>query len=894
MKNKKRKSSFSFYSIFVLIATVCITIGYASVNSVSLDIKGNVSAIEQTNIFITDVQYVSNIDANLSDSKIINAYQTMLQSEVSLSTNNPTSSITYEITVYNSSNNDYFFKETVYEDDFYSNSGITFDLSGIEVGTLLSGKQTLTFKITFHYKDNTISSSNVLSSYLNFKFVKNTFADIILANNNISEDCPSEYGNNLYLVNGIEKESRFCKAKDNFGDTYYFRGASNNNYVSFANATWRIMRINGTGSVRLLYEGDIGEVNMSSDPINDNAYIGYIYGTPAQGNYEATHTNTTDSIMKKKLDEWYVNNIDGKYDDYIADMYFFNDRTTYRTMNYNSIVNNPVHYNAGADWGVDTGLGYGSNTTYYGTWLRLVENTENYYTKHIGQPYAYPTFYCLNKNDCYTSNSDMYGINVLKYPISTITMDDAIFAGVNYKENNANDSSYIYYGNRFQLLAFPVLSSRVNPVCSMIGTHTLGNGWITCGSRGNFAVRPVINVKGDLIVSSGNGSKNNPYTLEIKKVEDTPTDNDSEEVENQLKTMSLRDKIGQMIIVSASGHGTSLNNNFSNIINTVHPGGVILMGDNIGTREQLKGFVDNINNLVNSYSNIPLIMSVDQEGGRVQRLTANNVGATTIPYMYDVGKTNDVNLAFDIGKAIGEELKVFGFNMDFAPVADIWSNPNNTVIGKRSFGTTSDTVSKMTIPFTQGLESTGVIAVYKHFPGHGDTVADSHVSLPLITKSKEELIENEIIPFKNAIDNGAKVIMVGHLAVPALTGDNTTPTSLSKNTITNFLKKELGFNGLVVTDGLNMNALNAYSKKDLYTLAINAGVDLLLGPTDAIEASNVIYDAVNNGTISEETINNSVRKILLLKKNLDTKKLDDSYLGSEEHKNIMNKVPSSD
>ena len=136
--------------------------------------------------------------------------------------------------------------------------------------------------------------------------------------------------------------------------------------------------------------------------------------------------------------------------------------------------------------------------------------------------------------------------------------------------------------------------------------------------------------------------------------------------------------------------------------------------------------------------------------------------------------------------------------------------------------------------------------------------------------------------------------MVGHLAVPALTGDNTTPTSLSKNTITNFLKKELGFNGLVVTDGLNMNALNAYSKKDLYTLAINAGVDLLLGPTDAIEASNVIYDAVNNGTISEETINNSVRKILLLKKNLDTKKLDDSYLGSEEHKNIMNKVPSSD
>lgn len=172
-------------------------------------------------------------------------------------------------------------------------------------------------------------------------------------------------------------------------------------------------------------------------------------------------------------------------------------------------------------------------------------------------------------------------------------------------------------------------------------------------------------------------------------------------------------------------------------------------------------------------------------------------------------------------------------------------------------------------------------------------MTDSHVSLPLITKSKEELLASEIIPFQNAIANGAKVIMVGHLAVPALTGDNTTPTSLSKSTITDFLKGELGFDGIVVIDGLNMAALNAYSKKDLYTMALNAGVDLLLGPTDPVEAANIIYEGIQNGTISEDIINTSVRKILTLKYEMNETSYDDSYLGSTAHKDLMSQIPSS-
>ena len=896
---KQKKIRFPLYSFLIVFFTLIMGVGYASVNGVSLDIEGTSVAIEQKNIFITDAHLVDSIGVDMTLSKVETAYQTMFHSNVVLSSSNPDSSVTFEITVYNSSNEEYFFKGTNFDDKFYNNADITFDLSGISVGTLLSGKEFLTFNITFHY-NNGIATSNELSSYINFEFVRNTFADIVIASNALSDDCPVEVSNNLYLTKDIEKESRFCRAKDNYGDTYYFRGASDNNYVSFAGSTWRIMRVNGNGSVRLLYEGDIGSVDFSQDPKSDNAYIGYMYGSPSKTSYEDTHTNSSDSIIKKVLDSWYENNILNKYDDYIDDMYFYNDRSTTKSIPYYSqIVSLPVHYSpvGGGDYGVDTGLGYGTNVTYYGTWIRLVDNVEKYYSNNIGSPDSYPTFYCSTANDCYTSNSQMYGVNVLKYPIATITMDDAVFAGAGYKENSANDSTYIYNGTRFQLNAFPLYTPRNSvtiPVCSMMGIHSLGNGWITCGSRGNFAVRPVINVKGDLVVSSGNGTKTSPYILGIREENDS---DDSEEnvdkvIEEEIMAMSLEEKVGQMIIVSASGHGTSLNSSFSNIIKTVRPGGIIIMTDNVNSKTQLMNFMNEINSLINEYSNFPLIWGVDQEGGRVQRLSSN-IGATVIPSMYDLGSTGNVDLAHDVGKVVGEELKVFGFNLDFAPVADIWSNPNNTVIGKRAFGNDFKTVSEMSLSFANGLESAGVMPVYKHFPGHGDTLADSHVSLPIINKAKNELLENEIIPFKNAIDNGAEVIMVGHLSVPALTGDTTTPTSLSKKTITDFLRGELGFDGVVVTDGLNMAALDGYSKEDLYTTALNAGVNLLLGPTDPVEALNVICDKVRNGYISEEIVNQSVYKILKLKYKMNMGKLDESYLGSQEHKDIISRIPIS-
>ena len=376
-----------------------------------------------------------------------------------------------------------------------------------------------------------------------------------------------------------------------------------------------------------------------------------------------------------------------------------------------------------------------------------------------------------------------------------------------------------------------------------------------------------------LLFITGCGSKDT--TKELSKAEQL------------MKDMTLEEKIGQMLIVYY--RASEADSNLVNILNEVKPGGFILFGENFESYEQAKKMIDTIN----STSDIPMFMSVDQEGGRVQRIkNLSDVNVTIIPSMNRVGNMNDEKLSYDVGRVVGEELRVFGINMDFAPVLDIYSNVDNTVIGNRSFGNTSEIVTKMGLSFAKGLQSTGVIPVYKHFPGHGDTSEDSHYTLPVITKTKEQLEELELIPFKEAIKNNAKVIMIGHLAVPNITGDNT-PASLSKKVINDWLKEELGYKGLVITDALNMGALtNDYSKKEIYVNAINAGVDLLLMPSPSKEAVRIIKEAVANGEISEKQIDESVLKILELKCDelYKDNKYTKDYLGSTEHQEIISKI----
>lgn len=359
-----------------------------------------------------------------------------------------------------------------------------------------------------------------------------------------------------------------------------------------------------------------------------------------------------------------------------------------------------------------------------------------------------------------------------------------------------------------------------------------------------------------------------------------------QKVDKLLKKMSLDEKIGQMLVIyySSANYDNLLNNTIVNI----GPGGFILFKENIKNYDQLTNFISSMQ----KNSEIPMLISIDQEGGIVQRLGSINENISIIPAMANLGAMQDETLAYEVGKVIGNELNVFGINMNYAPVIDIDSNPNNTVIGNRAFGDNAELVSKMGIATANGLKDSNVIPVYKHFPGHGDTAEDSHYTLPVLNKTKEELYQLELKPFINAINNGAEVIMIGHIAVPKLTGDNT-PASLSKIVINDLLKDELGFKGVVITDALNMGALE-YDNDEIIIKAINAGVDMLLMPGPSKTTLSIIKSAIANKKITEQQINNSVRKILLLKYNnglFEKRTLNDkSMLNSQEHQEILNKI----
>lgn len=360
----------------------------------------------------------------------------------------------------------------------------------------------------------------------------------------------------------------------------------------------------------------------------------------------------------------------------------------------------------------------------------------------------------------------------------------------------------------------------------------------------------------------------------------------SEKVDSILKMLSLDEKIGQMLFISSSN--TTMTERLKELLENSHVGGFILFKENFTSYENTKKLIEDIQKI----NQIPMFIGIDQEGGKVQRFSSlEDASVTKIPSMRIIGDTNDEKLAYETGVLIAEELKTLGINLDFAPVADVLSNADNQIIGDRSFGTDANLVSKMAISMASGLRQTGVIPVYKHFPGHGNTKADSHYELPVIVKGKEQLKKEDLIPFENAIANGAEIIMIGHLAVPNITGTNT-PASLSKEIITDLLKNEMNYHGLVITDALNMKAItNQYEEKEIYELAINAGVDLLLMPKDSLETINLIKESIKENKITEEQIDNSVRKILTLKyTKLSNYVLGKEYLNSEKHQKLIEKI----
>lgn len=329
-----------------------------------------------------------------------------------------------------------------------------------------------------------------------------------------------------------------------------------------------------------------------------------------------------------------------------------------------------------------------------------------------------------------------------------------------------------------------------------------------------------------------------------------------------ISAMSLEEKIGQLIIAGIDG--TSVQELDKSLITDYHVGGFILYANNLVTRQQTHSLVSDLKE-INKWNKLPLFISVDQEGGRISRLPE----VENTPSSLVIGNKNDKEYAYRIGRKIGENVKSFGFNLDYAPVLDINSNPENPVIGDRSFGNNADIVHNMGIQVMKGIQAEKVISVVKHFPGHGDTVVDSHIQLPKVNKSLTQLQNLELIPFEYAINNGADVVMVAHILLPKL--DKTYPASMSKAVITDLLRNQLHFDGVVITDDMTMGAIvDNFEIGEAAVDSILAGSDIILVAHDNTNIHTVIKSiktAVENNIITEDRINESVERVMELKNN---------------------------
>ncbi len=338
-----------------------------------------------------------------------------------------------------------------------------------------------------------------------------------------------------------------------------------------------------------------------------------------------------------------------------------------------------------------------------------------------------------------------------------------------------------------------------------------------------------------------------------------------DETEELLKDMTLREKICQMLFVtpeSITGVGCVVQSGETtkNAIEKYPVGGIIYFAQNIKNREQVIQMIEN----TQSYSKIPLFIGVDEEGGRVARVASNSkMGTTKIKPMKNVESFEE---AYSIGQTLGSELGELGFNVDFAPVADVIIYEKNSEIGDRSFGTDPEWVAGCVAAEVGGMQMKKVSSVLKHFPGHGSTKVNSHVGYSSSERSEEELFECEFVPFKKGIEAGCDFVMVSHMTLVNCDTDNM-PSSLSKKVIEGYLKGDLGFEKIVITDSLSMGAITEeYTPGEAAVAAICAGNDMLLMPKDVQEVVESIENAVNAGEITEERIDESVRKILKLKK----------------------------
>ena len=360
---------------------------------------------------------------------------------------------------------------------------------------------------------------------------------------------------------------------------------------------------------------------------------------------------------------------------------------------------------------------------------------------------------------------------------------------------------------------------------------------------------------------------------------DPGQDDQPDLAEQTLKTMTLREKVGQMFIIRPDQLVTSLapasthtskaskvktfSQEMLGTLEDYPAGGFIFFDKNIESKTQIMSFTAQARE-VSKY--LPFI-AIDEEGGKVTRLagsTDKGIRVKTYRSMESIGKTGDPANALEAGQTIGKYLEEYGFNLDFAPVADINTNPRNVIIGDRAFGSDPQLAAGMVCAFIDGLHESSVLTSVKHFPGHGDTTADTHYGSVAVKKTWEQLLEAELIPFRAAFDT-TDFVMIAHINLPNATSDGL-PASISKELITEKLRGELGYDGLVITDSMAMEAItDQFTQEESAVLAVEAGVDVLLMPFDYTTSFDAVIAAVQSGRIPESRIDESVIRILRAK-----------------------------
>ena len=359
--------------------------------------------------------------------------------------------------------------------------------------------------------------------------------------------------------------------------------------------------------------------------------------------------------------------------------------------------------------------------------------------------------------------------------------------------------------------------------------------------------------------------------------------------------MTIEEKVGQLIMVGFEG--TQANEAIETHIRERFVGGVVLFSRNIQSPKQTAELTNELQRLAGATAHqIPLFIGIDQEGGWVIRLRD---GATVLPGNMALGATDSTELAERAGEITAVELAAVGVNLNFAPVMDVNNNLHNPVIGRRSFGESSELVSRLGVAYIQGLQRNGVLATAKHFPGHGDTTVDSHFDLPTVNHDLKRIHALELQPFRAAIAADVAAIMTAHIVYPALDADR--PATISSTILTDLLRKELRFDGLIITDDMEMKAIDdRYQSGEAAVMAIEAGADIVMvlwTPVKQIEVFDALLSAVKSGRISQARLDQSVERILKSKGTMFDRRFVDveavgRTVGGEAHKQIAQTIAS--